>query len=155
MPRPPTYDLKTNLKAFHSVEFPLYSQGLPNSLSSTNECPDSATIRPDQPQLFSCARTGKSDQTNCSAIMCNEMNCDDMTRAIFLSHAWMSRQVRHTRKSSHKDRNYSQLKGQRTTCAETAQTARRRETTRSAGAKRDAQQASASGRNSRHILHSA
>ena len=115
------YDLKTNLKAFHSVEFPLYSQGLPNSLSSTNEFPDSATIRPDQPQLFSCARTGKSDQTNCSATMCNEMNCDDMTRAIFLSHSRSARHVRHTRKSPHKDRNHSQMKeGQRTTWRATA-----------------------------------
>ena len=85
----PIYDLKTNLKAFHSCEFPLHERGLPNSLASTSAAPPSAAIPPDHRQLFSCARTGKSDHSNSSAAMCNEMNCDDSARAIFLSHAWM------------------------------------------------------------------
>ena len=57
-----------------------------------------------------------------SSYLCSEMNCDDSARAIFLSHGWMSRRVCRTRKSPHKQRNYSQLKERRrTTCAQTAQ----------------------------------
>ena len=44
------------------------------SQQSTRAAPASAAIQPDHRQLFSCARTRKSDQSNSSATICDEMN---------------------------------------------------------------------------------